>query len=127
MEEKVKPECGTPPVGGVPMTNCDDPRAPLESCEDGRLHVVGGARLRRLRVSDPPKGLVARAMKALPRAVPMQREFFRLAAAAAILMGLTVGAFAMKVDETAPYLSVKAKTTEAIESTSAVLNAWRSD
>ena len=109
------------------MTNCDDTRDHLESCEDCRLHVVVEARLRTLPVLEPPKGLVSRAMKALPRAVPMQREFFRLAAAAAILMGLTVGAFAMKVDETAPYLSVKAKTTEAIESTSAVLNAWRSD
>ena len=109
------------------MTNCDDTRDHLETCEDCRLHVVVEARLRTLPVLEPPKGLVSRAMKALPRAVPMQREFFRLAAAAAILMGLTVGAFAMKVDETAPYLSVKAKTTEAIESTSAVLNAWRSD
>lgn len=109
------------------MTNCDETRDHLETCEDCRLHVVVEARLRTLPVLEPPKGLVSRAMKALPRVVPLQREFFRLAAAAAILMGLTVGAFAMKIDETAPYLSVKAKTTEAIESTSAVLNAWRSD
>jgi len=109
------------------MTNCDDTRDHLETCEDCRLHVVVEARLRTLPVLEPPKGLVSRAMKALPRVVPLQRKFFRLAAAAAILMGLTVGAFAMKIDETEPYLSVKAKTTEAIESTSAVLNAWRSD
>ena len=109
------------------MTNCDDVHEHLESCEDCRLHVVIEARLRTLPVLEPPKGLVARAMKALPRTVPVQREFFRLAAAAAILMGMTVGAFAMKLDETAPYLSMKAKTTEAIESTSAVLNSWRND
>ena len=77
------------------MTNCDDVHEHLESCEDCRLHVVIEARLRTLPVLEPPKGLVARAMKALPRAVPVQREFFRLAAAAAILMGMSVGAFAM--------------------------------
>jgi hypothetical protein len=109
------------------MTNCDDARDHLETCEDCRLHVVVEARLRTLPVLEPPKGLVARAMKALPRAVPVKREFFRLAAAAAILMGLTVGAFAMKLDETAPYLSVKAKTAEAFETTSSVINAWRID
>src|SRR5882672_9720555 len=105
------------------MHNCDDVRDHLESCEDCRLHVVVEARLRTLPVLEPPKGLVARAMKALPRAVPVKREFFRLAAAAAILMGLTVGAFVMKLDETAPFLSVKAKTTEAFETTSSVFNA----
>lgn len=109
------------------MHSCDDVREHLEGCEDCRLHVVIEARLRTQPVLEPPKGLVARAMKALPRAVPVKREFFRLAAAAAILMGLTVGAFVMKLDETAPFLSVKAKTTEAFETTSAVLNSWRID
>lgn len=109
------------------MTNCDDVRDHLESCEDCRLHVAVEARLRTLPVLEPPKGMIARAMKALPRAVPVKREFFRLAAAAALLMGLTVGAFAMKLDETGPYLSVKAKTTEAFETTSSVINAWRID
>ena len=109
------------------MMNCDDTRDHLEACEDCRLHVVVEARLRTLPVLEPPKGLVGRAMKALPRAVPMKREVFRLAAAAAILMGLTVGAFAMKLDETAPFLSVKARTTEAFETTSSVINSWRID
>ena len=109
------------------MMNCDDTLDHLESCEDCRLHVVVEARMRTLPVLEPPKGLVARAMKALPRAVPVKREFFRLAAAAALLMGLTVAAFAAKLDETAPFLSVKAKTTEAYETTSSVINAWRID
>src|SRR3954468_13656777 len=106
------------------MMNCDDARDHLESCEDCRLHVVVEARLRTLPVLEPPKGLVARAMKALPRAVPVKREFFRLAAAAAILMGLTIAAYAAKLDQTAPYLSVKEKTAEAFETTSSVINAW---
>jgi hypothetical protein len=109
------------------MMNCDDARDHLESCEDCRLHVVVEARLRTLPVLEPPKGLVARAMKALPRAVPVKREFFRLAAAAAILMGLTIAAYAAKLDETAPYLSVKEKTAEAFQTTSSVINAWRID
>jgi hypothetical protein len=109
------------------MMNCDDARDHLESCEDCRLHVVVEARLRTLPVLEPPKGLVARAMKALPRAVPVKREFFRLAAAAAILMGLTIAAYAAKLDQTAPYLSVKEKTAEAFETTSSVINAWRID
>jgi len=109
------------------MTNCDEIRDHLETCEDCRLHVVVEARLRTQPVLEPPKGLVSRALKALPRAVPMQREFFRLAAAAAILMGLTVAAFAAKLDETAPVMSVKARTSQAFEATSAVINAWRSD
>jgi len=109
------------------MTNCDDVRDHLESCEDCRLHVVVEARLRTLPVLEPPKGLVSRAMKALPRTVPMHREFFRLAAAAVILMGVTVGAFAAGLDETPPVLSVKARTAQAFQATSAVLSAWRND
>ena len=108
------------------MTNCDDVRDHLETCEDCRLHVVVEARLRTLPVLEPPRGLVSRAMKALPRTVPLGREFFRLAAAAVILMGLTVGAFAAGLDETAPVQSVKERTAQAFAATSAVLNAWRS-
>jgi len=83
--------------------------------------------MRTLPVLEPPKGLVERAMKALPRVAPVKREFFRLAAAAAILMGLTIAAYAAKLDETAPYLSVKEKTAEAFQTTSSVINAWRID
>jgi len=109
------------------MTNCDDVREHLDSCEDCRLHIVVEARLRTLPVLEPPKGLVSRALKALPRAVPVRREFFRLAAAAAILMGLTVAAFAARLDESAPVQSVKERTTQAFEATSAVLNSWRGE
>lgn len=109
------------------MTNCDDVRDHLESCEDCRLHVVVEARLRTQPVLEPPKGLVSRAMKALPRAVPMHREFFRLAAAAVMLMGLTIGAFAAGLDESGPVVTVKERTAQAFEATSAVLKTWRSD
>jgi len=67
------------------MTSCDETRDHLEACEDCRLHVVVEARMRTLPVLEPPKGLVARAMKALPRVAPVKREFFRLATAAAML------------------------------------------
>ena len=109
------------------MTNCDDARDHLETCEDCRLHVVVEARLRSLPVLEPPKGLVARAMKALPRTVPVKREFFRLAAAAAMLIGLTLGALRARLDETPAVASVKARTGQALESTSAVFNALRSE
>src|SRR5262249_45530285 len=107
------------------MHNCDDVREHLESCEDCRLHIVIEARMRTQPVLEPPKGLVSRAMKALPRAVPVKREFFRLAAAAALLMGLTVALFAARLDETAPFVSMKEKTAEALETTSAVISSWR--
>jgi hypothetical protein len=42
-------------------------------------------------------------------------------------MGLTVGVFALKLDESATALSMKARTAEAFETTSAVFNSWRID
>ena len=109
------------------MSNCDDTREHLESCDDCRLHVVVEARMRTLPVLEPPKGLVERAMKALPRAVPVRREFFRLAAAAAMLIGLSIAALNSGLEETRTVASVKARTGQAIETTSAVFNAWRSE
>jgi hypothetical protein len=109
------------------MSNCDETREHLEACEDCRLHVVVEARLRTLPVLEPPKGLVERAMKALPRVAPVRREFFRLAAAAVMLIGLTIAAFQTGVAESSAATSVKARTGQAIESTSAMLNAWRSE
>ena len=109
------------------MHSCEETREHLESCEDCRLHVVVEARLRTLPVLEPPKGLVERAMKALPRAVPVRREFFRLAAAAALLIGLTVAAFHAGLDQSAPVVSVKERTAHALETTSAMFNAWRSE
>jgi hypothetical protein len=109
------------------MSNCEDTRDHLEACEDCRLHVVVEARMRTLPVLEPPQGLVARAMKALPRVAPVKREFFRLAAAAALLIGLTVAALGAHLDETPAVASVKARTGQAIETTSAMFNAWRSE
>lgn len=68
--------------------SCEETREHLESCEECRLHVVVEARLRTQPVLEPPKGLTERVMKSLPRAVPVKREFFRLAAAAALLLGM---------------------------------------
>jgi len=109
------------------MTDCDETRDHLETCEDCRLHVVVEARMRTLPVLEPPKGLVERAMKALPRVAPVKREFFRLAAAAAMLIGLTIAARTAHLDESPAVASVKARTGQAIETTSAMFNAWRSE
>jgi len=109
------------------MSNCEDIRDHLEGCEDCRLHIVVEARMRTLPVLEPPKGLVARAMKALPRGAPVKREFYRLAAAAALLIGLTVATLGARLDETPAVASVKARTGQAIETTSAMFNAWRSE
>ena len=109
------------------MTNCDETREHLEGCEDCRLHIVVEARMRTLPVLEPPKGLVDRAMKALPRTVPVKREFFRLAAAAGVLIGLTLAALTAHLDETAAVVSVKERTAHALETTSAMFNAWTSE
>lgn len=109
------------------MTNCEETRDHLESCEECRLHVVVEARMRTLPVLEPPKGLVERAMKALPRVAPVHREFFRLAAAAVMLVGLTIAALTARLDESKAVTSVKAQTAHAIETTSAIFNAWRSE
>ena len=109
------------------MSNCEDIRDHLEGCEDCRLHIVVEARMRTLPVLEPPKGLVERAMKALPRVAPVKREFYRLAAAAALLIGLTVAAVGARLDEAPAVASVKARTGQAIETTSAMFNAWRSE
>ena len=109
------------------MTSCDETRDHLESCEDCRLHIIVEARLRTLPVLEPPKGLVDRAMKALPRTVPLRREFFRLAAAAVMLVGLSVTALGFGLDNSAPVVTVKTRTAHALETTSAIFNAWRAE
>jgi hypothetical protein len=109
------------------MTNCEETREHLETCDECRLHVVVEARMRTLPVLEPPKGLVERAMKALPRAVPVRREFFRLAAAAVMLIGLSIAALKAGLDQSAPVVTVKERTAQAFETTSAMFNAWRSE
>ena len=109
------------------MSSCDEIRDHLEACDDCRLHVVVEARMRTLPVLEPPQGLVERAMKALPRALPLRREFFRLAAAAVMLVGLSVAALRAGIDQSAPVATVKARTAHALETTSAMFHAWRSE
>ncbi len=77
---------------------CEETRKHLEACEDCRLHVIVEARLRTQPVLDPPPGLAGRVMKALPRRTPVGGELARLAAAAALLLGLGIGIFAAGLD-----------------------------
>jgi hypothetical protein len=105
--------------------SCEDIREHLEACEECRLHVVVEARLRTEPVLEPPQGLVDRAMRALPRTVPVRREFFRLAAAAVLLIGLAIAAVSAGLDQSAPVVSVREHTAQAIEATTEMWNAWR--
>lgn len=105
--------------------SCDDIREHLEGCEECRLHIAIEARLRTEPVLEPPPGLVARAMRALPRTAPVRREFFRLAAAAVLLIGLATLALSAGLDQSAPVVSVRERTAQAIETTTAMWNAWR--
>ena len=96
------------------MTNCEETREHLEHCEDCRLQISVEARLRTQPVLDPPKGLVARVMRALPRELPMRREVFRLAAAAAILVALAGSALFFRPDQSRAYVAdVKPHLTQA--------------
>lgn len=78
--------------------NCEATREHLESCEDCRLHVTIEARLRAEPVLEPPKGLVDRVMKQLPRQTPVSREIVRIAAAAGFLIALASTIFATGLD-----------------------------
>ena len=96
------------------MTTCDDVREHLEGCEDCRLHISVEARLRTQPILDPPKGLVARVMRSLPRAIPIRREILRLGAAAALLLALAGGAIFFRPDQNPDYVSeVKPHLTQA--------------
>jgi hypothetical protein len=96
------------------MTNCDEIREHLEACEECRLHISVEARLRTQPVLDPPKGLVARVLRALPRAAPLRREILRLVAAAAILVALAAGAIFFRPDQSPAYVTdVKPHLTQA--------------
>ena len=107
------------------MTHCDDVHEHLESCEDCRLHVTVEARLRTQPVLEPPRGLLARVMRAIPRAGPVRREYVRLAAAAGLLVALLVGAVVIGVDQTPVYAEVKPKieeTWKAVQSAARTLS-----
>jgi len=107
--------------------NCEEARDHLESCEACRLHVAVEARLRTQPVLDPPPGLVARVMRALPRTVPLGRELVRLAAAAAVLLALVGAVFLAGLDRHEAAVAAKAKGAEILQSTVSTLNSWRSD
>ena len=107
------------------MTNCDDVRDHLEGCDDCRLHVAVEARLRTQPVQEPPRGLVDRVLKALPRAVPIRREVFRLAAAAVVLIAVAATVFALKLDRHERVVSVKEKATRGVAAAWSTLNSWR--
>jgi hypothetical protein len=109
---------------GVDMS-CEELADHLESCEDCRLRVVVEARLRTQPVLEPPKGLAARVLRALPRRAPVIREFARLAAAASILMGLVIGALAMGLDRHEAVGRVKSEAARVIEATAEHLNLLR--
>ena len=98
------------------MNNCEETLEHLESCEDCRLHVSVEARLRTQPVLEPPKGLVARVMKALPRPIPMRREVFRLAAAAVIMVALAGSALLFRLDQTSALSDVKPRLAQAWQS-----------
>jgi hypothetical protein len=107
------------------MATCDDIRDHLDTCEECRLHVTVEARLRTQPVLEPPRGLLARVLRAIPRAGPVRKEYVRLAAAAGILVALLVGAVVIVIDQTPVYAEVKPKieaTWEAVQSAARTLS-----
>jgi hypothetical protein len=95
------------------MNTCEDTREHLETCEDCRLHVSVEARLRTQPILEPPKGLVARVLRALPRAVPLRREILRLVAAASILVALAGGVIFFHLDQNPAVTEVKPHLAQA--------------
>ena len=106
------------------MVDCDDVRDHLESCEECRLHIAVEARLRTQPVMEPPAGLVDRAMRALPRAVPLRREILRLASAAALLVALAIAAIAANLDRDARVVEARAAGEEFLRAAAANLNPF---
>ena len=104
---------------------CEDTRDHLESCEDCRLHVAVEARLRTLPVLDPPKGLVGRVLRALPREAPLRREILRLAAAAAVLFAVAGSVFVAGLDRHEKVVSARAQAARSVAAVIESLNAWR--
>jgi hypothetical protein len=109
------------------MTTCDEVRDHLEDCDECRLHVAVEARLRSQPLLEPPRGLVARAMKALPRAVSFRRELLRLAAAAAVLAALGSGLLASSLMQDSRVVTVREGASQVLRSAAASVNAWRSE
>jgi hypothetical protein len=107
--------------------NCEATREHLEACEECRLHVAVEARLRTQPVLEPPRGLVARVMKALPRAAPVRREWVRLAAAAALLVALVGTVFAFGLDQNEAAVQARARGRDVLNSMAATLNPFKGE
>ena len=102
--------------------SCEETREHLESCEDCRLYVVVEARLRTQPVLPPPKGFVPKVMKALPRTAPVKREFFRLAAAALLLVGMTAAFVGLGLDQHEKLEGPRQAITDTIQATIATVS-----
>lgn len=109
--------------------NCEEIRRHLESCDECGLHGAIEARLRSLPVVDPPPGLGRRVLSALRPAASsprmIGREILRLAAAAALLVGLTAGALSLGLDRHAAVEEFRARSGDVLRSAASTLNAWR--
>ncbi len=107
--------------------NCEEAREHLESCDACRLHVAVEARLRTLPVLEPPPRLAARVLRALPRSVPLGRELVRLAAAAALLLGLVGALFLAGLDRHEAAVEARSQGAQILQSMVSTLNPLRSD
>jgi hypothetical protein len=108
--------------------NCEETRRHLESCEECGLHIAVEARLRALPVLDPPPGLARRVLAAVrPAPAPgsIRREMLRLAAAAALLVGLAAGGFSLGLDRHAAVEEIRARGGEVLRSVASTLHSWR--
>ena len=104
--------------------NCNETREHLEGCDDCRLHVVVESRLRSEPVLDPPRGLVARVMRAIPRTGPVRREIFRIAAAAVLLIGLTAATILTGLDRHAQFDAPRTIIGDALDATRSTVTNW---
>ncbi len=104
--------------------SCTETREHLEGCDDCRLHVAVEARLRTEPILDPPKGLVGRVMRALPRTGPVRREIFRLAAAAILLISLTAATVLTGLDQHERLDAPRAAIEDTLDATRSTVTNW---
>jgi hypothetical protein len=107
--------------------NCEEAREHLESCAECRLHVAVEARLRTQPVLEPPRGLVNRVMRALPRSVPLGQEIARLAVAAAVLIALVGAVFIMGLDRHQAAIEARSRGSQIFQSMVSALNPLGSE
>ncbi len=107
--------------------NCEEVLEHLGSCGDCRLHAALEARLLAMPALEPPEGLAGRVMRALPRTVPLGRELARLAAAAALLLGIVGIPFLAGLDRHRAAAEARMQGQQIFESMVSTLNPLRSD